>query len=132
MSFKALMSGPVNLAAPRIFVGGLAVMISASAFAVQDAPPAPAEPAIDPPVVEEPDAPSDPPSLDDLLEIEGESDSGAAAPGRFRVRLTRVALSSSVAASPVLLVRRLARLQCRRALATGDQIGQRTIFCWRP
>ena len=78
MSFKALMSGPVNLAAPRIFVGGLAVMISASAFAVQDAPPAPAEPAIDPPVVEEPDAPSDPPSLDDLLEIEGESDSGAA------------------------------------------------------
>ena len=78
MSFKALMSGPVNLAAPRIFVGGLAVMISASAFAVQDAPPAPAEPAIDPPVVEEPDAPSDPPSLDDLLEIEGESNSGAA------------------------------------------------------
>ncbi len=78
MIFRVLMFGPASRSVPRIFAGGLAVMISGSAFAVQDAPPAPPEPVTDPPVVEEPVAPPDPPSLDDLLEIEGESDSGAA------------------------------------------------------
>ncbi|MDG2021457.1 MAG: hypothetical protein P8J59_05865 [Phycisphaerales bacterium] len=78
MIFRVLMFGPEIRSVPRIFAGGLAVMISGLAFAVQDAPPAPTEPVTDPPVVEEPVAPSDPPSLDDLLEIEGESDSGAA------------------------------------------------------
>ena len=78
MMFKPSTSKFPNLLGGRLVAFSLVLTISGSTFAVQGAPATPPEPVADPPVADAPDAPDAPPSLDDLLEIEGEADSGAA------------------------------------------------------
>jgi hypothetical protein len=78
MTFKPSTSKNPSLLDGRLGALCLVLTIAGSTFAVQDAPATPPEPVTDPPVADAPDAPDAPPSLDDLLEIEGEADSGAA------------------------------------------------------
>ena len=82
MMFEPPTTRRPGLPVGRISVFCLALTVAGSTFALQDAsspssPSSPSsKPAADPLVA---DAPADPPSLDDLLEIEGAADSGAAA-----------------------------------------------------
>ncbi len=75
MIFKPSMTRPEEVRRVRFGVPLLAFAIAASAFSFQEAPIAPPEPVADSPAT---DVPADPPSLDDLLDIEGDADSGAA------------------------------------------------------
>ena len=75
MIFKFAMSRQEEILRVRLSVSLLALAIAGSAFSFQDTPIAPPEPVADSPATE---VPEDPPSLDDLLNIEGDADSGAA------------------------------------------------------
>ena len=75
MILKTAMSRQEEVLRIRLSVSLLALAIAGSAFSFQDAPIAPPEPVADSPAT---DVPEDPPSLDDLLNIEGDADSGAA------------------------------------------------------
>ena len=71
MIFKPSVTRPEEVLRFRFGVPLLAFAIAGSAFSFQEAPIAPPEPVADSPAA---DVPADPPSLDDLLDIEGDAE----------------------------------------------------------